>query len=122
MELDRKLREFSFPPHFDVTYSADEMLDDQTPYLYFKRNYPVQIRTMSWCSSFLCVLLDQLLTATLHIHRHFFAETLLHHASDPLGSPYATSFLASYNASSLSIAMYVKHMTHCPDLLLRWWP
>ena len=58
--------------------------------------------------------------AGIYIHRHFFAEVLLHHAKDPLGSPYAASFLASYRAASVIIALYVKHFTRFdPELLLR---
>lgn len=106
LEADRKLREFPFPAKYKVTISGFSEEDDTTAHLYMKRHYPSQIRLIS----------------ALHVHRSYFAQTMLHYASDPLGSPYATSFLASYKAASFLIGIYVKHMTKLPELLMRWFP
>lgn len=55
----------------------------------------------------------------INIHRSFFAQALLDHPENPLVSPYATSFLATYRAASAVIKTTAKYLERYPELLMR---
>ncbi|TEB30149.1 hypothetical protein FA13DRAFT_1733962 [Coprinellus micaceus] len=103
LELDRKVREKTLPPHLNSFMN----LDDQncTPSVYMRRCLLGQFRTVT----------------LLYIHRSFFAQAMLDHPANPLRSPYAPSFLAAYRCSSGVIKSCLNHFDRFPDLCSRWW-
>ncbi|KAJ3840791.1 hypothetical protein EV361DRAFT_778988, partial [Lentinula raphanica] len=57
----------------------------------------------------------------MHVHRAFFAQALLQSPSDPLNSPYATSFIAAYRIASTMVHLNVKNFHKYADILSRYW-
>ncbi|KAF6762713.1 fungal-specific transcription factor domain-containing protein [Ephemerocybe angulata] len=103
LELDRKVREKTLPPHLNVFMNVDD--DNCTPSVYMRR----------------CLLGQYRSVALLYIHRSFFAQAMLDHPSNPLRSPYAPSFLAAYRCASGVIKSCLNHFDRFPDLCGRWW-
>lgn len=96
LELDKRLQEFPLPKKSVVGLQA---------YQYFRIHHSVELKFLS----------------TMHIHRNWFIKNLLHHSSNPLESPYATSFTTCYNGASSLIDIFVKHMGLWPDHAMRLW-
>ncbi|KIY46632.1 hypothetical protein FISHEDRAFT_75449 [Fistulina hepatica ATCC 64428] len=103
LELDRKVREKSLPPHLNVFLNAQDQ--SFTPGTYMRG----------------CVLGQYRSVALLYIHRSFFAQAMLDYPSNPLRSPYAPSFLAAYRCASNVIKSNLNHFDRFPDLCVRWW-
>lgn len=59
--------------------------------------------------------------AMVYIHRTFYAQALLDYPENPLGSPYAPSFLAANRCASVLIRAFLHTYERCPDLAGRFW-
>ncbi|KZP23605.1 hypothetical protein FIBSPDRAFT_1042768 [Athelia psychrophila] len=105
LELDCKVREMVLPPALNVFIPTGDASRYISVGAHMKGYLLSQFRSFSMIS----------------IHRSFFAKALLDHPDDPLRSPYATSFLATYRAASVSIRGHFKHLERYPDLFMRWW-
>ena len=57
----------------------------------------------------------------LYIHRGFFAKALLENPADPLLSPYAHSYLATYRSALSVLKVIREHYTAFPNLVSRFW-
>ncbi|KAG6902306.1 hypothetical protein C0995_001916 [Termitomyces sp. Mi166 len=84
LDLDRKVREKTLPPHLNVFMSPED--EHCTPSVYMRGCLLGQYRTVT----------------LLYIHRSFFAQAMLDHPTNPLRSPYAPSFLAAYRYGGAS--------------------
>lgn len=58
----------------------------------------------------------------LYIHRNHFARALLECPNNPLRSPYAPSFLASYRNATMLLRVLRRDYAQHPNLYLRNWP
>lgn len=58
----------------------------------------------------------------LYIHRNYFARALLDYPTNPLRSPYAPSFLASYRSATALLKSLKKNFALFPNIYLRHWP
>ncbi|KZP21367.1 hypothetical protein FIBSPDRAFT_825911 [Athelia psychrophila] len=105
LELDRKVREMVLPSALNVFFQTDD------PQTYVSAGMHMRSCLLSQFRSF----------SMIFIHRSFFAQALLDHPDNPLRSPYATSFLATYRAASAVIRATVKHLERYPELFMRWW-
>ncbi|GLB33705.1 putative fungal specific transcription factor [Lyophyllum shimeji] len=103
LELDRKVREKTLPPHLNVFMSTED--EYCTPAAYMRGCLLGQYRTI----------------VLLYIHRSFFAQAMLDHPINPLRSPYAPSFLAAYRCASGVIKSNLNYFDKWPDLCCRWW-
>ncbi|KAJ3776587.1 fungal-specific transcription factor domain-containing protein [Lentinula raphanica] len=103
LDLDRKIREKTLPPHLNVFLSAED--EHCTPAEYMRRCNLGQYRSVT----------------LLFLHRSFFAQAMLDHPVNPLRSPYAPSFLAAYRCASGVIKSSLNHYDRFPDLCRRWW-
>ncbi|KAJ3987194.1 fungal-specific transcription factor domain-containing protein [Lentinula detonsa] len=103
LDLDRKIREKTLPPHLNVFMSAED--EHCTPAAYMRRCNLGQYRSVT----------------LLFLHRSFFAQAMLDHPVNPLRSPYAPSFLAAYRCASGVIKSSLNHYDRFPDLCRRWW-
>jgi hypothetical protein len=103
LELDRKIHEVTLPPSLNVSASKDDGYCPPSAY-------------MRGC------LLSQFRSITLlYIHRSFFAQAVLDHPVNPLRSPFAPSFLASYRCASVIIKQCANNFERFPELCMRWW-
>ncbi|KZP18634.1 hypothetical protein FIBSPDRAFT_920393 [Athelia psychrophila] len=102
LDLDRKVREMPLPPalNFYLGRGDDASLNER-----FKGGYLAMVRSISM----------------LYIHKSHFARALLDHPTNPLRSPYATSFLAAARCSSAIIRSSVSNIDRVPELYMRWW-
>ncbi|KAF8974208.1 fungal-specific transcription factor domain-containing protein [Flammula alnicola] len=103
LELDRKVREKTFFPHLNAFISPED--EECTPSVYMKRSMLGQYRSI----------------ALLYLHRSFFAQAMLDHPVNPLQSPFAPSFLATYRCASGIIKSSLNHYDRFPELCGRWW-
>ncbi|KZP16989.1 hypothetical protein FIBSPDRAFT_747810 [Athelia psychrophila] len=105
LELDSKVREMVLPPALNVFIKSADASTYPSVGSHMK---------VSLLSNFRSV-------GMLFIHRSFFAQALLDHPENPLRSPYATSFLATYRAASVMIRSTTEHLELYPELFMRWW-
>ncbi|KZP27871.1 hypothetical protein FIBSPDRAFT_948119 [Athelia psychrophila] len=103
LELDRKVRDMVLPPALNTSLQSE---DTQT---YISAGMHMKSCLLSQFRSF----------SMLFIHRSFFAQALLDHPENPLRSPYATSFLATYRAASAEIRSTLKNLERYPELFMR---
>lgn len=103
LELDRKVREMVLPSVLNVFLQTDNSSTYISAGMHMKGSLLSQFRSFSM----------------IFIHRSFFAQALLDHPENPLQSPYATSFLATYRAASVIIRATVKHLERYPELFMR---
>ncbi|KAF9482496.1 hypothetical protein BDN70DRAFT_875065 [Pholiota conissans] len=103
LELDKKVREKTFFPHLNAFISPED--EECTPSVYMKRSLLGQYRSI----------------ALLYLHRSFFAQAMLDHPVNPLQSPFAPSFLATYRCASGIIKASLNHYDRFPELCGRWW-
>lgn len=105
LDLDAKVRAMVMPPTMPVSAlgRAQDADGDSSPGTY--------LRT--------CVLSQFRSCSMLFIHRSFFVQALLDYPDNPLGSPYATSFLATYRAASAMIRAFKDFLERYLDLLGR---
>ncbi|KZP20102.1 hypothetical protein FIBSPDRAFT_1045158 [Athelia psychrophila] len=105
LELDRKVRDMVLPPALNVFLRTEDAQTYVSAGVYMKG----------------CLLSSFRSGSMLFMHRSFFAQALLDHPENPLRSPYATSFLATYRAASFLISIAIKHLERYPELFMRWW-
>ncbi|KAF9055205.1 hypothetical protein BDZ89DRAFT_1124982 [Hymenopellis radicata] len=103
LDLDRKVRQKTLPPHLNVFLNPDD--DQCTPSAYMHGCILGQFRTIT----------------LLYIHRSFFAQAMLDHPINPLRSPYAPSFLAAYRCASGVIKSSLNYNERFPQLCGRIW-
>ncbi|KAG5644077.1 hypothetical protein DXG03_009167 [Asterophora parasitica] len=103
LDLDRKVRAKSLPPHLNMFLSPEDR--NCSPSVYMRGCILAQYRTVT----------------LLYIHRSFFAQAMLDHPANPLRSPYAPSFLAAYRCASGVIKSNLNHFERFPDLCSRSW-
>ncbi|EAU84699.2 hypothetical protein CC1G_00218 [Coprinopsis cinerea okayama7 len=102
LDLDRRVRERALPPQFNTFLNPE---DGCTPGEYMRH----------------CLLGQMRVIALLYIHRNFFAQAILDSPENPLRSPYAPSFLATYRCASGVIKATMNHYEKFPELCARWW-
>lgn len=106
LDLDKKVRELSFPVAFKPYASLDD--GEETYYsssLSLRDFYASQHRTVTM----------------LYLHRSFFAQALLDHPKNPLLSPFAPSFLTSYRSASIVIKASAHQFDRCAAMAMRVW-
>lgn len=103
LELDRKVRDMVLPPALNVFLQLKDPSTYISPGMHMKS----------------CLLSQGRFYITILIHRSFFAQALLDHPENPLSSPYATSFLATYRAASVVIRATAQHFERYPELFIR---
>ncbi|KZP26800.1 hypothetical protein FIBSPDRAFT_1003224 [Athelia psychrophila] len=102
LEVDRRVRETPMPPALDYFLGKDH--EEVSPSVYMKGGWLLLVRPITM----------------LYLHKNFFARALLDHPTDPLASPYATSFLAAARSASSLIKSAATHIKRFPDLCMRW--
>ena len=55
------------------------------------------------------------------LHQSYFARAMLEHSSDPIGSPYAASFLVTYRTALGLIKIIHRGYVNAPLILRRTW-
>lgn len=103
LELDQKVREMVIPPALNFFILAEDPNADISAAVHMKGYIISQMRSISM----------------VFIHRSFFAQALLDHPENPLQSPFATSFLATYRAASILIAGHAKYLERYSELFMR---
>lgn len=103
LELDQKVREMVIPPALDFFILAEDTNTHIGAAMHMKGYIISHMRSISM----------------IFIHRSFFAQALLDHPENPLRSPYAASFLATYRAASVLIAGHAKYLERYPELFMR---
>ncbi|KAF8991168.1 fungal-specific transcription factor domain-containing protein [Cyathus striatus] len=106
LELDRKVREISFPVHFRPYVSraeGDALFYSSSASL--KAFYASIHRTVTM----------------LYLHRSFFAQAMLDHPANPLLSPFASSFLTAYRCASVIIKASAHQFDRCAEIGMRVW-
>ncbi|TDL26879.1 hypothetical protein BD410DRAFT_835987 [Rickenella mellea] len=104
LELDRKVRETVIPKKLQIPPAGSDWENDGP-----------------------CVILERLLpilwvdTTMLYIHRSYFAKALLDHPTDPLKSPYASSFLSACRSSLSLLKIAREHYEVSPNYMVRSW-
>lgn len=58
----------------------------------------------------------------MYIHRNFFARAILDCPDDPMQSPFAVSFLATYRSATYLLGLCCEHYEALKFILLRLWP
>ncbi|KAG5654179.1 hypothetical protein H0H81_006561 [Sphagnurus paluster] len=106
LELDRKVREVSFPTSFKPYVSREDGED-----VYFSSSlslqgfYASQHRTVTM----------------IYLHRSFFAQAMLDYPANPLLSPFAPSFLTAYRCASVIIKASAHQFDRCAEMAMRAW-
>ncbi|KAJ3775184.1 hypothetical protein FB446DRAFT_638372 [Lentinula raphanica] len=118
LELEQLLREHPLPTKYDPVCSLSSSLGQASA-------PPNQGKQVGYEGS-LNALKGHHLTqfrsvVVMHVHRAFFAQALLQSPSDPLNSPYATSFIAAYRIASTMVHLNVKNFHKYADILSRYW-
>jgi len=57
----------------------------------------------------------------MYLHRSFFAQAIMDHPLNPLKSPYAHSFVASYRAASTILKSVKEQFALFPNSCARFW-
>ncbi|GLB35345.1 putative fungal specific transcription factor [Lyophyllum shimeji] len=106
LNLDRKVREISFPTSFKPYVRRE---DGEEAYfsssLSLQGFYASQHRTVTM----------------LYLHRSFFAQAMLDYPSNPLLSPFAPSFLTAYRCASIIIKASAHQFDRCAEMAMRVW-
>ncbi|KAF8074719.1 fungal-specific transcription factor domain-containing protein [Lyophyllum atratum] len=106
LELDRKVREISFPTSFKPYVKREDGEEDfYSSSLSLQGFYASQHRTVTM----------------LYLHRSFFAQAMLDHPSNPLLSPFAPSFLTAYRCASVIIKASSHQFDRCAEMAMRVW-
>ncbi|KAH9479083.1 putative transcriptional regulatory protein C1F7.11c [Psilocybe cubensis] len=106
LDLDRKVREISFPASFNPYVTRDvgaEIFNSSS--LSLRDFYASQHRTVTM----------------LYLHRSFFAQAMLDHPTNPLLSPFAPSFLTAYRSASVIIKATAHLFERCAAIAMRLW-
>lgn len=105
LELDRKIREFpSHPFSKDSSPQEDHLGVDAE----FRRVFPL-------------VTIWDREESLMYIHRNFFAKAVLDFPDNPMRSPFAKSFLATYRSASYVIRLMREHIQTVYLNILRIW-
>ncbi|KZT18667.1 hypothetical protein NEOLEDRAFT_1103262 [Neolentinus lepideus HHB14362 ss-1] len=102
LDFDRLVRQKGMPKHYNFLVEPDNE----------------EYRDPSRCLHTWLVAQYRLLPM-LYVHRPYFAQALLDNSGNPLCSPYAPSFLATYRGASLMIKRDLHYFERCSDLFLR---
>ncbi|KAJ7229993.1 fungal-specific transcription factor domain-containing protein [Mycena pura] len=106
LELDRRVRELSVPDSFKpYPTRADGEKEYHSSAASLRGFYASQYRTVSM----------------LYIHRSFFAQAMLDFPTNPLRSPFATSFLTAYRSASVLIKATAYQYDRCAEVVMRVW-
>ncbi|KDQ26286.1 hypothetical protein PLEOSDRAFT_30253, partial [Pleurotus ostreatus PC15] len=106
LDLDRKVRELSFPAAFKPYVSKEDGEEEYySSSLSLRGFYASQHRTVTM----------------LYLHRSFFAQAMLDHPSNPLLSPFAPSFLTAYRCASIIIKATAHQYDRCARMAMRVW-
>ncbi|KAF8894235.1 fungal-specific transcription factor domain-containing protein [Gymnopilus junonius] len=107
LDLDRKVREISFPASFNPYVKRGEVGDEvfHSSSLSLRDFYASQHRTVTM----------------IYLHRSFFAQAMLDHPTNPLLSPFAPSFLTAYRSASVIIKASVHLFERCAEMAMRLW-
>ncbi|KIM39486.1 hypothetical protein M413DRAFT_446984 [Hebeloma cylindrosporum] len=106
LDLDRKVREMSFPASFNPYVTRDvgpEIFHSSS--LSLRDFYASQHRTVTM----------------IYLHRSFFAQAMLDHPTNPLLSPFAPSFLTAYRSASVIIKASAHLFERCAAMAMRLW-
>lgn len=57
----------------------------------------------------------------IYLHRSFFAQAMLDFPTNPLRSPFATSFLTAYRSASVIIKATAYQFDRCAAMAMRVW-
>ncbi|KAG6848803.1 hypothetical protein H0H93_013878, partial [Arthromyces matolae] len=113
MELDKKVREFPLP---------SEMSDGHAKGASSNRGDREGDEDLAMAWSFQKCVLDHIReTVLMYIHRSFFAQAIIEHPTNPLKSPYAPSFLASYRAATTILKSIREQFSMWPISSARFW-
>ncbi|TFK37395.1 fungal-specific transcription factor domain-containing protein [Crucibulum laeve] len=106
LDLDRKVREISFPANFKPYVLREEgEAEFFSSSLSLRGFYASQHRTVTM----------------LYLHRSFFAQAMLDHPMNPLLSPYSPSFLTAYRCASVIIKASAHQFERCAEMAMRVW-
>ncbi|KAK1233165.1 hypothetical protein PQX77_003700 [Marasmius sp. AFHP31] len=113
LDLDKKIREHGVLPHAEF----------DSPCLHTRG--PTRLSATS-CVIYSSVSLDlpahcRATTASMYIHRSFFVKAIMDYPYDPMSSPYASSFLATFRDASTIIDLDVRAFFQDPSWLGRCW-
>ncbi|KAF7337693.1 hypothetical protein MSAN_02242800 [Mycena sanguinolenta] len=111
LELDRRVRELSMPDSYKPYYQ-DILLAQMG-----RSNITLALQA--------CALLMPVNTvpvpAMIYLHRSFFAQAMLDFPSNPLRSPFATSFLTAYRSASVIIKGTAYQFDRNSEMAMRVW-
>ncbi|KAJ7064790.1 fungal-specific transcription factor domain-containing protein [Mycena amicta] len=106
LELDRRVRQLSVPDSFKpYPTRADGEGEYHSPAASLRGFYASQYRTVTM----------------LYIHRSFYAQALLDFPTNPLRSPFATSFLTAYRSASVLIKATAYQYDRSAEMAMRVW-
>ncbi|KAL5528380.1 hypothetical protein ACEPAF_7516 [Sanghuangporus sanghuang] len=103
LELDRKIRDFPLHP-FAVSHRPQDLGVDEE----FRKIYPL---VTAWNKE----------ESLMYIHRNFFARAILDFPDNPMRSPFAASFLATYRSACNVIRICRENMHLMYLTILRVW-
>ncbi|KAJ6520347.1 fungal-specific transcription factor domain-containing protein [Mycena sanguinolenta] len=106
LELDRRVRELSMPDSYKpYPTRADGEEQYYSSAASLRAAYAGQYRAVTM----------------IYLHRSFFAQTMLDFPSNPLRSPFATSFLTAYRSASVIIKATAHQFDRNPEMAMRVW-
>ncbi|KAF7316503.1 hypothetical protein MIND_00169400 [Mycena indigotica] len=106
LELDKQVRQLSVPDSSKPYPSrADGEREYHSPAASLRGFYASQYRTVTM----------------LYIHRSFYAQALLDFPTNPLRSPFATSFLTAYRSASVLIKATAYQFDRSAEMAMRVW-
>ncbi|KAL5507234.1 hypothetical protein ACEPAH_6690 [Sanghuangporus vaninii] len=103
LELDRKIRDFPLHP-FAINHRPQDLGIDEE----FRKIYPL---VTAWSKE----------ESLMYIHRNFFARAILDFPDNPMRSPFAASFLATYRSACNVIRICRENMHLMYLTILRVW-
>ncbi|KAJ6594808.1 fungal-specific transcription factor domain-containing protein [Mycena capillaripes] len=106
LELDRRVRELSVPESYKpYPTRADGEEEYYSSASSLRGAYASQYRAVTM----------------IYLHRSFFAQAMLDFPTNPLRSPFATSFLTAYRSASVIIKITAYQYDRCADMAMRVW-
>ncbi|PPR00530.1 hypothetical protein CVT24_005504 [Panaeolus cyanescens] len=107
LDLDKKVREISFPVSFNPYVGKEEVGPAifHSSHLALRDFYASQHRTVTM----------------IYLHRSFFAQAMLDYPTNPFLSPFAPSFLTAFRCASIIIKASAHLFERSADMALRVW-
>ncbi|KAJ7657379.1 fungal-specific transcription factor domain-containing protein [Mycena polygramma] len=106
LDLDRRVRELSVPESYKpYPTRADGEQEYYSSAASLRGAYSSQYRAVTM----------------IYLHRSFFAQAMLDFPTNPLRSPFATSFLTAYRSASVIIKATAYQFDRCADMAMRVW-